>query len=213
MAKWLAAAGVALLVVLVMMWRSLDSGDATAAPKPAAKPAPAQAYDALAEAKQVAKEEHAKEGVAEPAPLAPGETKKMDVQSDEFFYKFQEATPKILSAQAAKCYDGREGSLTGNARLALEFHIKIKDGHVTISNVHQKSNSIGDQALVACFTQAVQRGEWTDKDLPDWEADDELVINPERGLKKYLQSNINYVGAEAPRQDNSVVRMNPPPAP
>lgn len=214
MGKWLAAGGVALVVVLIVMWRQLDAGDATAAPQPAAKPAAAQpTYDALAEAKKVASDEHAKAGVVEPPPPAPGETKKVDVQSDEFFYKFQEATPKILSAQAAKCYDGREGQLNLNAKLTLQFHIKIKNGEVTISNVHPSADTLGDPALSTCFTQSVIRNTWKDDTLPDWEADDELVIRPERGLKKYLQSNINYVGAEAPRQDNEVVHMNPPPAP
>jgi hypothetical protein len=213
MGKWLAIGGAALLILLFVLWKQLDPSSATAA-TPEAKPAqvaPPPAYDPLAEAKKVAAEEHAKAGVAEPAPAAPspdGKPAKIDPASDEFFYKFQEVTPAILSREVVKCYDGRPDSqrLHRNQKLTLEFHIKIKDGEVTISNVHEKANTLNDAALTTCFTQSVQRKTWHDDALPDWEADDELVIRPERGLKKYMKSNIDYVGAEAPRADDDVVR-------
>jgi len=212
MAKWLAAGGVALAVVLFLLWRQLDTGEATAAPATRAKPAPisTEPRDALAEAKKVAADEHAKAGIVEQvkAPSADGKPEKVDVQSDEFFYRFQEVVPAVLSRKAAQCYEGRPESqrLTRNQKLTLEFHIKIKDGEVTISDVHPSANTIKDPALEICFTQAVMRSGWHDDTLPDWEADDQLVIRPERGLKKYMKDNIEYVGAPAPRADEDVIR-------
>ncbi|MBL9016048.1 MAG: hypothetical protein JNL83_17805 [Myxococcales bacterium] len=210
MGKWLAIGGAALLILLVVMWRQLDDSSAAAPEVKKAPPAPVQ-YDALAQAKAIAKEEHIKAGVPEPvapAPSADGKPAKLDPAGDEFFYKFQEATPAILSREVVKCYDGRPEAqrLHRNQKLTLEFKIKIKDGEVTISNVREKENTLKDAALTACFTQAVQRKTWHDDSLPDWEADDQLVIRPERGLKKYMRSNIDYVGAEAPRADDPVIR-------
>lgn len=213
MGKWLAIGGAALLILLVVLWRQLDTSSA-AAPQPVKKAEAAPpVYDPLANAKAVAKAEHEKAGVPEPVappPSADGKPAKLDPAGDEFFYKFQEATPAILSREVVKCYEGRDESqrLHRNQKLTLEFHIKIKDGEVTISNVHEKENTLKDAALTACFTQAVQRKTWHDDALPDWEADDQLVIRPERGLKKYMQSNIDYVGAEAPRADDPVIRPN-----
>ncbi len=210
MGKWLAAGGVALAVVLVLLWRQLDSGEATAAPATKPPPVAAEKRDALAEAKKVAAEEHAKAGVVEPVKVAStdGKPEKVDVQSDEFFYRFQEVVPAVLSRKAAACYEGRPDTqrLNRNQKLTLEFHVKIKDGEVTISDVHPSANTIKDAALEICFTQAVMRSGWHDDTLPDWEADDQLVIRPERGLKKYMKSNMEYVGAPAPRADDDVIR-------
>ena len=212
MGKWLAIGGAALLVVLFLLWKQLDAPSATAAtPEPKAKVVPPPPSDPLAAAKQVAAEEHAKAGVVEPAPVENGKPAKIDPAGDEFFYKFIEVTPAVLSREVVKCYDGRAEAqrLHRNQKLTLEFKIKIKDGEVTISNVREKANTLNDPALTTCFTQAVQRKTWHDDSLPDWEGDDQLVIRPERGLKKYMKSNIEYVGAEAPRADDDVIRPKP----
>ncbi len=210
MGKWLAIGGAALLVVLFLLWKQLDASSATAAtPAPTAKVVPPPS-DPLAEAKQVAAAEHAKAGIVEPAP-DDGKPGKIDPASDEFFYKFIEVTPAVLSREVVKCYDGRADAqrLHRNQKLTLDFKIKIKDGEVTISNVREKANTLNDPALTTCFTQAVQRKTWHDDSLPDWEGDDQLVIRPERGLKKYMKSNIDYVGAEAPRASDDVIRPKP----
>jgi len=208
---WLAIGGAALLIVLLLMWRQLDPQSATAAPPPKASE-PVRS-DPLAEAKAVAAAEHAKAGIPEkvvPPPNPDGKPEKIDVESDEFFYKFQEVVPAVLSRGAAPCYDALPDNqhVKMNSKLTLQFHIKIKDGEVTVTNVHASADTLGNSALSTCFTQAVQRGGWHDDALPDWEADDELLIRPERGFKKYLKSNTDYVGAPAPRQDNSVERPN-----
>lgn len=212
MKKWFAAGALAVAVALFLLWRQLDPADATAASASQSRPAPlsTEPRDALAEAKKIAAEEHAKAGVVEPVKVArtDGKPEKIDVQSDEFFYRFQEVVPAVLSRKAAECYEGRPEAqrLTRNQKLTLEFHVKIKDGEVSISNVHPSANTINDPALEICFTQAVARSGWHDDALPDWEADDQLLIRPERGLKKYMKSNRDYVGAVAPRADEDVVR-------
>lgn len=196
MGKWLAIGGAALLVVLFLMWKQLDSSSATAAtPPPKAQVVPPPS-DPLAEAKQIVAEEHAKAGIVAPPPAEDGKPAKIDPASDEFFYKFIEVTPAVLSREVVKCYDGRADAqrLHRNQKLTLEFKIKIKDGEVSISNVREKANTLNDPALTTCFTQAVQRKTWHDDSLPDWEGDDQLTVSPERGLKKFLQDNVDYVG-------------------
>jgi hypothetical protein len=201
MGKWLAIGGVALLVVLLVLWQQLDSTSATAAP-----PAPTKASAPIAGITAGMAAPSAKPG----APVAPADVaapveptsdkpEKMDVESDEFFYKFQEVVPAVLTRKAAECYEGVTKHLHRNQKLVLNFKVKIKDGEVTINDVKQGENTIGNPGLETCFTQAVQRSGWHDDSLPDWEADDQLVIRPERGMKKYMRSNIDYVGAPAPK--------------
>lgn len=201
MGKWLVAAGIAIIVMLVFMWRQLDDSSATAAPTPAkAEVAAAPLPTTTAPA---AKPEAAKPVAAEAVVAAaePEPKQKMDVQSDEFFYKFQEVVPAVLSRNAVKCYEGVSKRVHRNQNVVFKFHVKIKDGVVTVSDTAVERSTLGDSnsALETCFLQEIARSTWTDEALPDWEADDQLTISPERGLKKYTRENIEYVGQPAPR--------------
>jgi hypothetical protein len=200
MGKWLVGAGIAILVMLVLLWRQLDDSSATAAPPPAkhdvaavppstatmpaaTKPAAAKPVDDTA-----------------PAVASSEAPKKIEVESDAFFYKFQEVVPAMLSRNAVKCYEGISKRVHRNQNVVYKFKVKIKDGNVTISNVEVERSSLGDNnaALQTCFLQEIARTTWSDPELPDWEADDQLTISPERGLKKYTRENIEYVGEPAP---------------
>ena len=200
MGKWLVAAGIAIIVMLVFMWRQLDDSSATAAPTPAkavvaVAPQPTTNLPA-------AKPEAAKPAAEAVVAAAEPEPKhKMDVQSDEFFYKFQEVVPAVLSRNAVKCYEGISKRVHRNQNAVYKFHVKIKDGVVTVSDTAVERSSLGESnsALETCFLQEIARSTWTDESLPDWEADDQLTISPERGLKKYTRENIEYVGQPAPR--------------
>lgn len=200
MGKWVAAAGLALLVVLFVLWRQLDAADATAAPPPPAQgervvhaSAPAVTASAVAPAAT-------EPASAEPAAEEPSDQpQKIDVESDEFFYKFQEVVPAVLTRNAAKCYEGIAKRVHRNQKLVLKFKTRIKDGVVTVHDVTVDVNTLDNAGLESCFIQEVARSTWTDPSLPDWEAEDELVLRPERGMKKYMRENIEYVGAEAPR--------------
>src|SRR4051812_14076399 len=190
MGKWLVAGGVAIVALLILL--VLQMRPSTPAPV---------AHKAVPPHTQVATLDTpvAATPAPEPAPapdVAPG---KLDPRSDEFFYKFDELMPKTLTRNAAKCYEGRHGQLHRNQKLSLRFKTKIVNGEVTVHDVKIKESTLNDPALETCFIQEVQRSAWKDDELPDWEQDDELVLRPERGMKKYWKDNIDYVGAEAPR--------------
>lgn len=197
MGKWLAIAGIALLAVLFFLWKQLDASEAAPAPSPPpVAQAPVAPTEQVVAAAPVAVA--AAEVPAEPATEAP---QKVDVESDEFFYKFQEMVPAKLSREAAKCYEGVAKRVHRNQNVVLKFKVKIKAGVVTINNLEIERNSLGDDnaALTTCFMQEVARATWSDPTLPDWEADDQLTLSPERGMKKYMRENIEYVGAPAPK--------------
>jgi len=202
MGKWLVGAGIAILVMLVLLWRQLDDSSATAATpdKPAVakveQPTTTPAPSKVEAAKPVT--DMAPPPTPAPASEAP---KKIDVESDAFFFKFQEVVPAMLSRNAVKCYEGISKRVHRNQNVVFKFKVKIKDGNVTIKDVEVERSSLGDNngALQTCFMQEIARTTWSDPELPDWEADDQLTISPERGLKKYTRENIEYVGEPAPR--------------
>lgn len=196
--KWLLAGGVALLAILVLLWLQMQPSESSPVTYRTADAAPTQV--AMAQAKPAAAGPTA--AAAEPAEEAPPPDVppgKLDPRSDEFFYKFDELMPKTLTRNAAKCYEGRHGQLHRNQKLSLRFKTKIVNGEVSVHDVKIKESTLNDPALETCFIQEVQRSAWKDDELPDWEQDDELVLRPERGMKKYWKDNIDYVGAEAPR--------------
>ena len=55
--------------------------------------------------------------------------------------------------------------------------------------------AIDDPEMVECFRREVAATHWHDDELPDWSAPDELVIRPERGMKKYTKENMEYEGS------------------
>lgn len=191
--KWLLAGGVAIVAILVLLWLQMGPSD----PPPAGHKRVAAAPTQLA----MVTDRPAAAPVAAPAAAPPPEVPpgKLDPRSDEFFYKFDEVVPKALTRNAAKCYEGRHGQLHRNQKLSLRFKTRIVNGQVTVRDVTIKESTLNDPALETCFIQEVQRSTWKDDDLPDWEQDDELVLRPERGMKKFWKDNVDYVGAEAPR--------------
>ena len=136
---------------------------------------------------------------ATPTPLESAPSKKLDPAGDEYFYRFVEALPKKTTANAAKCYEGIATRVHRNQKLSLKFTAVIRDGVVSMKDVSIKDNTLGNPALENCFVTEVQRTTWKDDSLPDGEYPDELVLRPERGMKKYVQDNVNYVGEEAPK--------------
>lgn len=194
MGKWLAIAGIVVIAVLVVLWQQLDASTAAPAPRTAETrttppaPLPPSAAPIAPAAKPT----------AEPAGPVAAAPEKLDPDSDEFFNQFVEVVPKRLTAQAAACYEGIAKRLHRNQKLSLRFKTKIVNGVVTVHDVTIKENTLGNPALEACFIQAVQRATWTDEALPDYEAEDELVLRPERGMKKFMRDNIEYQGTAAP---------------
>lgn len=196
MGKWLAIAGAVVLALLILMWRELDTS--SAAPVIDKKPEP------VAAAPQINLQPVAK--TAEVAPVVDDDKpKKLDPMGDEFFNKFIELVPAVLSRQAATCY--QLGMLKDrNQKMVLTFNVHVHNGDVTVRDVKVDRNTIANPGLESCFIQAVSRSGWHDDSLPDYDWPDQLVIRPERGLKKYTKENMDYVGqpAEHEGQDYSV---------
>jgi len=194
--KWLAALAAVIILVLVLLWRELDTS--SAAPIEAAPPAPAQ----VARAPEPKPEVKAPEPAPEPAPAPPAPASdKMDPQSDEFFREHDEIVTKKLMMQAVKCWENlpaakREG-FHRNQSMKAKFKQKIRNGVVTIEDLEVTDSSLNDPALQACFVQQLRGTTWSNARLPDWDQEDTIKLGP-RTLKKYTRENIDYVGPEAP---------------
>lgn len=190
MKKWLAIATVALIAALVVLWREMQTTDA--------KPAPAPKKELTFKEREAIESPTAAAVQTPDVPVPVAQPGKLDPRSDDFFYKFDEQVPKNLTRAAAKCYEGRHGSLQRNQKLSLTYKIKVVNGQVQIHDIKVKEDTLNDPALAACFMAQVANAGWKDDELPDWEQDDTLVLRPERGMKKYWQDNLDYVGAAVP---------------
>jgi hypothetical protein len=187
MGKWLAVATLAVLALLVLIWHELQSPAAAAtvaAPLAQAQVAPVAptVTPPLAKAVQQVAAANAQPG-------------KIDPQSDEFFYHFDDLQPSMLTRNAATCYTGGLHRVHRNQKLKLTFKDRIKNGQVTVEDVKIAEDTIQDPELVACFVREVQNTKWSDDALPDWVQEDQLVIRPERGMKKYTKENMEYEGS------------------
>jgi hypothetical protein len=196
MGKWLATGGIVVLALLLLLWREMRPTEA----KSVLVKSHEQAVALAPAGAPVATPAAVAPAVTEPVAAADTKPAKLDPRTDEFFYKFDELIPKVLTRNAAKCYEGRHGSLHRNQKLSLRYKVQVVNGEVQVHDVTIKESTLNDSALETCFIQAVQRSTWKDDELPDVGIDDEIVLRPERGMKKYWQDNMDYVGAEAPRQ-------------
>lgn len=188
MAKWLAAGAVGVIALLVLLWMQIREPAAAVTPAPkrevaqAAAPAPMKNASDLAIAAQKMREVQEHSG-------------KLDPASDAFIYHFDEAVPPMLTMQAAKCYTGGLNRVHRNQKTKLKFDIAVKNGVVSVSNVKVAETTISDKALNDCFVREVAKVSWTDDMLPDWtQKDEELLIRPERGMKKFTKDNLAYEG-------------------
>ena len=189
MKKLLAAGAVLVLGMLGLIWYQLHTpADAAPAPAPKAEVAPAPEPVARAQGSGLAQ-------VAAKVAAETGKPEKVDPASDAFFYKFDDLQPHLLDKAAATCYDGGLNRVGWNAKLKLAFKDKIVNGDVMVADVRIVEDTIHNKALTDCFVREVQNTKWHDDSLPDWQQDDELVIRPERGMKKYTKENMDYQGS------------------
>jgi hypothetical protein len=189
MAKWLAAGGVILLALVVLLWYQMQGTGAVAAP--AAKPAPV-----AQETAQPAKAAPLANAVATIAATG-AQSGKIDTASDAFFNQFTDKLPSIVTGNAIrKCYQGGLHRRDRDQFLTVEFVDHIKNGEVTISDVKVKKSDLNDPGLESCMISAIAASHWHDDALPDTSQPDEVTINPERIVKKYVDD--SYEGAMAP---------------
>lgn len=186
MGKWLAAATVGFIALLAVLWLQIrtPAGEPVVSAQIAAAPAVTPEQARLAELRKIT------------AHVATIDQKsgKLDPRSDAFFYKFDEAIPPALTAEAAKCYTGGLRRVHRNAKVKLGYKITIKDGVLAISDVKVVESTVNDKQLEECFAREVAKVTWKDDEFPDWAQDDELVIRPERGMKKFTKDNLAYEG-------------------
>jgi hypothetical protein len=188
MKKLLAAGAVVVLGMLGLIWYQLHTpADAAPAPAPKAEVAPAP-EPARAQGSGLAQ-------VAAKVAAETGKPEKVDPASDAFFYKFDDLQPHLLDKAAATCYSGGMNRVGWNAKLKLAFKDKIVNGDVMVADVRIVEDTIHNKELTDCFVREVQNTKWHDDSLPDWQQDDELVIRPERGMKKYTKENMDYQGS------------------
>ncbi len=187
--KWLAALALVVAALLVLLFLQLHEDvkvDVAAKQEPVTvqpvKQVASVAPSGLADVAAKVQEAKANEG-------------KVDINSDAFFIRFDELVPQLTTRNAAKCYTGGLGRVHRNQKVKLAFKDTIKDGVVTITDVKVVESTINDQTLIDCFVREVQATTWKDEGLPDWQQDDELVIRPERGMKKFTKENMEYEGS------------------
>jgi hypothetical protein len=182
----IATAGVIALVILI--WIQMhETVDAAPAPKQEmAAPAPV----AVAEKAKLA-------AIAKQVAAAEPQNGKVSPASDEFFYRFDDLQPSMLTRNAAKCYTGGLHRVHRNQKVKLAFNNRIVNGEVTVTDVRvvKDETTIDDPEMVECFRHEVEATHWHDDTLPDWNAPDELVIRPERGMKKFTKENLEYEGS------------------
>ena len=186
--KWLAALGLLVAALLVLLFLQLheDVKVDVAKKEPVTvqpvKQVASAASSGLADVAAKVQEAKANEG-------------KIDINSDAFFIRFDELVPHLTTRNAAKCYTGGLGRVHRNQKVKLAFKDTIKNGVVSITDVKVVESTINDQALIDCFVREVAATTWSDDGLPDWTQDDELVIRPERGMKKFTKENMEYEGS------------------
>jgi hypothetical protein len=203
MGKWLVALGVVILVVLVLLWRELDSSSAAVSAAPAMPAAPSE----VAPAADKAEVKPAVAAAPAEAPPAAPATDKMDPQSDEFFHHHDEIVIPKMMRQAVKCWENlppaKRAEFHRNQSMTAKFKQRIRDGVVTVYDLEIERSSIKDPALEACFLQQLRSTTWSNPRLPDWDQEDQIKLGA-RTLKKYTKENIEYVGSEdAPLDDGT----------
>jgi hypothetical protein len=188
MRKWLLAGSVLLLgllgALLYLIRSPTDAAVAATRPDEAATTRVADQVPAATAAKPA------------PAPLADdGKPKKIDPKSDKMIYRFDDRLPGAVTSQAAKCYHRDKGRKDRHQKITIEYIAHVKDGEVTISDVKMTESTLKDPELEKCMVARAATAHWHDDALPDYTWNDELVIRPEDGMKKYIDEEMKYEGS------------------
>jgi lipoate-protein ligase A len=101
---------------------------------------------------------------------------------DELQGRVDVVVPRKIRGLAADCYDG---GLDPDLTIKVNFRLRVLRGKLFTQNVHIEKSELGDHPeLERCIVAAVERAEWRDDDMPDFDEDQELFIRL-RTLKKY----------------------------
>lgn len=196
MAKWLIAA-IVIVAVFVALWRQVNAPVEV----PVATVASSSATQSAATSVTDVVRKHELAAIAAQVAAANPQDGKVSASSDEFFHQFYDVQPAILTRNAAKCYTGGLSRVHRNDKVKLRFTNRIVNGEVMVEGVTvSEETTIRDQRLIDCFVREVQATRWRDDTLPDWSGPDELIIRPERGMKKFTDENRNYQGDGTPAE-------------
>lgn len=188
MGKLLAAGGVVLVVLAVLLLHLMKgTTEVDAAPPPA--PVAVKPVDSIPAQPHVLAPQPVVN--AENVDVKPGQ---VNPYSRAWQGVFDDPHPKKLLKDAAKCYAGGINRVARDAKLKLTFKDKIVNGVVTVTDVKVIDDTLNNKALSDCFIGRVKAFSWHSDELPNWEQDDMLLIRPERGMKKYLPESLNYEG-------------------
>jgi hypothetical protein len=190
MGKWLAAGSVALIALLVLLWFQIRAPADAAAAQPAA-PAPVAAAPAAAPAAQAKGLDKAVATIA----AAEAKPKKMETDSDEFFFAFQDVITQVASRNAMQCYHGGLHSLQKNAKVKFTVKDVIKDGEVTMTEVKIAEKTFNDPEMIACMQNEIAKTHWHDDRLPDFVEDDIVLIRPGSLVNKFSKEAMEYEGS------------------
>lgn len=188
MKKLLIAGALAIVALLVLIWYQLHAPVEIAAAAPvAAAPAPAQAPAPAPSGLQKAV-----------AKVATAETKsdKMESDSDEFFFTFQDVVTQVITRNAvSKCYEGGIHSVDRHAKVKFTFKETIKDGKMAVSDVKMVESTINDPPMIACFQREIEKSVMDNARWPDYEQPDMVLIRPGSQVNKFGKEAMSYEGS------------------
>ena len=188
MKKLLAIGAVALLALVALLWYQMHEPVDVAAAAPAAPAqaiAPTSAPAATGLQKAVAK-------------VAAAETKsdKMETDSDEFFYTFQDVVTQVVTRNAvSKCYVGGLHSVDRHAKVKFTFKETIRDGKMKVTDVKVAESTINDPQMIACMQKEIESSTMENGRWPDYEQPDMALIRPESNSHKFSKEAMSYEGS------------------
>jgi hypothetical protein len=180
MKRLLAIGAVAVFAMLLFLLHALHAPvDAAPAATASTAPAPMKTAVAIAPTSVLS--------TPPPAPAAEDDGK-VNVNSDDFFDRYVERQPKVVSRAAMSCYRGGLDRRTMDQYITIAFVGHIKDGEATFTDVKAKDSHLDDKTLEDCMIASVAQAHFHDDSLPDVaEYADTTTLTPERGGKKYMR--------------------------
>ncbi len=188
MKKLLIAGALAIVALLVLIWYQLHAPVEVAAAAPvAAAPAPAAAPAAAPSGLQKA--------VAKVAQVE-AKPDKMESDSDEFFYTFQDVVTQVVTRNAvSKCYQGGIHSVDRHAKVKFTFKETIKNGKMAVTDVKMVESTINDPPMIACFQHEIESSVMENARWPDYEQPDMVLIRPGSNAQKFSKEAMSYEGS------------------
>jgi hypothetical protein len=178
--KWVAAAAVVALAVLLYLLGEVTSESVPAAAD-ARRPVASDAAAVVAVARPDA-------AVHDAGP--DGEPGVFAVRSEAFWDRV-DSYPRRLMSYVADCYKGGKDR---KAKLKVSYQLSVESHQVTLKNVRILDSTMFDEELEGCMVRSLESLKFVDKEMPDFLSNhddpEELLIRIE-GLKRFLPEQEN----------------------